>query len=135
MTNYERYRESIDLIIQRDTEEILAFNKKTNEVAVCQHLDCEDCLFHRSTGDCYCNKNAMKWLVAEYTEYKVDWSKIPIDTTVLVSDNEMYWYNSYFAGVDETGRPLVYPNGRTSWSNENYYKPLEQWNYTKLVKV
>lgn len=28
MTNYEKYRESIDLILQKDTEEILAFNKK-----------------------------------------------------------------------------------------------------------
>lgn len=32
MTNYEKYKESIDLILQKDTEEILAFNKNTEEV-------------------------------------------------------------------------------------------------------
>lgn len=118
MTNYEKYKESIDLILQKDTEEILAFNKNTEEVAVCQHLDCEDCLFYRNIGGCYCSKNAMRWLVAEYTELEIDWSKIPVDTPVLVSNNKEFWYNSYFAGIDDADRLFIFPNGSTSWSSK-----------------
>lgn len=119
MTNYEKYKESIDLILQKDTEEILAFNKNTEEVAVCQHLDCEDCLFYRNIGGCYCSKNTMRWLVSEYKEPEVDWSKVSADTPVLASMDGEKWYAFHFAGVDRAGNTYVYPYGRTSWSNKD----------------
>lgn len=118
MTNYEKYKESIDLILQKDTEEILAFNKNTEEVAVCQHLDCEDCLFYRNIGGCYCSKNTMRWLVSEYKKPKVDWRNIPIDTPVLVRHGDR-WLKRHFAGVDDNGQPTAWNLGVTSWSEQN----------------
>ena len=133
MTNYEKYRKSIDLILQKDTEEILAFNKNTEEVAVCQHLDCEDCLFYKNIGGCYCSKNTMRWLVAEYTESEVDWSKVPVDTPVLISVDNRNWFNRYFAGVNEKGQPTVFCYGATQWSN-GYEEPC-YFKYIKLAEV
>lgn len=135
MTNYEKYKESIDLILQKDTEEILAFNKNTEEVAVCQHLDCEDCLFYRNIGGYYCSKNTMRWLVSEYKKPKVDWRNIPIDTPVLVSNDESFWYNRYFAGVNDEGKPFVFPDGRTSWSNMRCSRMWTSYKYIKLAEV
>lgn len=137
MTNYEKYKESIDLILQKDTEEILAFNKNTEEVAVCQHLDCEDCLFYRNIGGCYCSKNTMRWLVSEYKEPEVDWSKVPVDTPVLISGDGKEWYRRYFSGVDENGSPTVFCCGTTRWSSKNYDENENTWNvnHIKLAEV
>ena len=132
MTNYEKYKESIDLILQKDTEEILAFNKNTEEVAVCQHLDCEDCLFYRNIGGCYCSKNTMRWLVSEYKEPEVNWSEIPIDTPVLVSNDGEQWKRRYFSRVNCYGTVFVFVRGTTSWSSDGH----EAWfSHVKLAEV
>lgn len=133
MTNYEKYKESIDLILQKDTEEILAFNKNTEEVAVCQHLDCEDCLFYRNIGGCYCSKNTMRWLVAEYKEPEVDWSKVPVDTPVLVSNYGTEWVRRHFAKVTSLGKIWVYSGGKTSWTVDT--NPIIGYKYAKLAEV
>lgn len=134
MTNYEKYKDEIDEMF--DNNKHIAINKDTNELANCSVLPCDDCLFSSYHNGINCRINSIRWLSTEYVKPEVDWSKIPIDTPVLVSDKGVkHWFNSYFAGVDEIGRPLVYPNGRTSWSNQNYYKPLEQCNYIKLAEV
>lgn len=48
----------------------------------------------------------------------IDWSKIPKDTKVLVSDGGKYWSNRYFKEYQEnSSNPfVVYINGTTSWS-------------------
>lgn len=127
MTNYEKYKESIALRLQRGEE--LAFNKNTKEAVACQYLDCEDCLFYG------CGINAMKWLVAECTEPEIDWSKVPVDTPVLVSNDKDFWYNRYFASVDDEGKPLVFPDGRTSWSNMRCGRMWTSYKYIKLAEV
>lgn len=135
MTNYEKYKEIIDLTFEH--RENIALNKDTKEVVSCWKLTCDNCLFSGCRNAPYpCDLNRIRWLVSEYKEPEIDWSKVPIDTPVLVSDKGVkHWFNSYFAGVDEIGRPLVHPDGRTSWSDQNYHKPLEQWNYIKLAEV
>lgn len=132
MTNYEKYKKIIDLILERGKD--IAFNKKTKEVLLCYDLDCEDCLFHRNTGDSYCSVNAMKWLIAEYKE-EVDWSKVPVDTPVLVSNDGDFWLNRYFAGVDDEGKPFVFPDGRTSWSNTRCSRMWTSYKYIELAEV
>lgn len=133
MTNYEKYKKIIDLILERGKD--IAFNKKTKEVLLCYDLDCEDCLFHRNTGDSYCSVNAMKWLIAEYKE-EVDWSKVPIDTPVLASMDRKKWYNFYFAGTDDWGNTYVYSSGRTSWSSKTAYdSDTVKVPYIRLAEV
>lgn len=130
MTNYEKYKESIDLMLQQGKD--MAFNKNTKEVLNCQDLHCEDCAFFREYGGGHCGINAMKWLVAEYKE-EVDWSKVPVDTAVLISVDNKNWFNRYFAGVNEKGQPTVFCSGATQWSNG--YKGPCHFKYIKLAEV
>lgn len=105
---------------------------------VCQHLDCKHCLFLYNCGDKphSCNFNTIKWLVAEYkepVEPETDWSKVPIDTAVLISLDNKNWFNRYFAGVNEKGQPTVFCDGATQWSNR-YEEPCH-FKYIKLAEV
>ena len=114
MNNYENQKKAIDLILQKNCA--IAVDKDTKEVVNCRELNCENCLFsYRYNEHHYCNVNRIKWLLSEYVEPEVDWSKIPIDTPVLASEDGVNWHRRYFAGVID-GKPLVYSNGGTSWS-------------------
>lgn len=136
MTNYEKNKEIIDLMLQRG--EHIALNKNTKEIASCQKLECEDCLFSRRYNWPYdCTLNRMKWLVSEYVEPEIDWSKVPIDTPVLISGDGKEWYRRYFSGVDENGSPTVFCCGATRWSSKNYDENENTWNvnHIKLAEV
>lgn len=78
-----------------------------------------------------CAITMAKWLVSEYVEPEIDWSIIPVDTPVLVSDNNRDWYHRHLAKVIEN-RPYIWGDGRTSWTtdgNDVLYK------YIKLAEV
>lgn len=69
------------------------------------------------------------WLDEEYKEPEVDWSKVPVDTPILVSTNEQHWYPRYFASYsNET--VYAFKDGTTSWTTcgKNY------WPYAKLAE-
>lgn len=130
MTNYEKYKTEINIILDKNT--FVAVDRNTNKLATCRNLSCEDCLFFRKHNDgTNCDVNAFKWLVAEYKEPEIDWSKVPVDTPVLVSDNNRDWYHRHLAKVIEN-RPYIWGDGRTSWTtdgNDVLYK------YIKLAEV
>lgn len=129
MTNYEKYEETIDLILQQGR--MIAFNKDTKEIMDCQELNCENCLFsYRYNEYHYCNTNRIKWLVAEHTEPKIDWSKVPVDTPVLVSDDGVNWERRYFVRKPAEAMFGVYSNGATSWSADGY---VVWYRYAKLA--
>lgn len=77
-----------------------------------------------------------KWLDSEYVEpekEEVDWSKVPIDTKVLVSDDNGNWVRSYFAGYDRKNKVIyIFPLGATSWTNEDMGRI--GWRYAKLAE-
>ena len=62
----------------------------------------------------------------------VDWSKVPVDTKILVSYCGKKWSRRHFAKYeDET--VYVWKNGTTSFSAESKdYKA--EWNYDKLYE-
>lgn len=72
--------------------------------------------------------NEKTGLWEEYQEPSVDWSTVPIDTKVLVSDDGEKWLKRYFASYED-GRVYVWYGGGTSWSN-NLTSP---YNYAKLA--
>ena len=134
MTNYEKYKDKIDTSFEENAH--VAINKNTNEITYCSLQKCSDCLFSSQyNNNILCRITAMKWLVSEYKEPKIDWSKVPIDTPVFVSDDEVLWYNRYFAGVDHKGDPVVYRDGRTSWSNKTFGRIVEHFYYIELAEV
>ena len=61
----------------------------------------------------------------------VDWSKVPVDTKILVSDDGERWARRYFAKY-ENGRVYAFCDGATSFtgSSEN----LLGWAYAKLYE-
>lgn len=134
MTNYEKHKEKIDKILQ-DTYK-MAVDKNEKEIVDCRELNCMNCLFSYCYNESrYCEINRIKWLVAEYKEPEIDWSKVPIDTPVLVSNNGEKWYCRYFASVDDEGKPLVFPDGRTSWSNARCSRMWTSYKYIELAEV
>lgn len=100
---------------------------KAGGLADCYNTDCSDCIF-----DCFnCVKARMEWLEQEY-EPSVDWSKVPVDTPILVRDYEKHeWTRRYFARYVD-GKVLAWRGGATSWSTD--YKDVIQWKYAKLAE-
>ena len=132
MTNYEYYKEQIERIARLGRR--VAMDATTGEIVCCVDIDCNECLFQGSEDE-KCSQKAFKWADEEYTESEVDWSKVPVDTPVLISvdGKNGNWFNRYFAGVNEKGQPTVFCYGATQWSN-GYEEPCH-FKYIKLAEV
>ena len=64
----------------------------------------------------------------------VDWSKVPVDTPILVKDDcDDKWEKAYFAKYEDE---MIYAwdNGRTSFSARNKYDTFV-WDRAKLAEV
>lgn len=129
MTNYEKYKDEIDKIwndgddfgVTKDGEV-----KKCDEISSCYN----ECFF-----DGGCSLKVQKWLVSEYKDpaEDVDWSKVPVDTPILVRDYEDdEWIKRYFAGIDEDGNVTVFDSGATSWSDGGENLTVN-WKQVKLA--
>ena len=124
MTNREKYGEEIlDFLCKNGWCPALV----NGGFASCEDVDCRKCEF----GDFVpCRKEFAKWLNSEYVEPEIDWRKVPIDTKVLVKDGEYHeWIKRYFAGVAPSGKPMVFLDGKTSWTKTE----SGCWDYIKLA--
>ena len=61
----------------------------------------------------------------------VDWSKVQVDTKILVSGDGKDWYRRYFAKY-ENGRVYAFYDGATSFTGSN--ESLLGWEYAKLYQ-
>lgn len=125
MTNYE----SIDPDKVKDIfAGAFAVNKETGEVLKCFKTPCRLCLFHENG----CGDARRKWLdqPALDPEKDIDWSKVPVDTPVIVWDSGSNQYNRYFSGII-CERFGVYRNGGTSWSSAH---DVQFWEHCKLYR-
>ena len=71
----------------------------------------------------------MLWLDEEYQAPEVDWSKVNVDTPILVSTNEENWNHRHFAEYRD-GMVYAFVNGTTSWTSCGKY----HWQYAKLAE-
>lgn len=124
MTNFERYRNEI-LEISKNGDRV-AVDRRTKKVQSCSDVTCWNCVFYN--GDAPCSAPLMLWLYEEYQEPSIDWSKVAVDTKVLVSNSGNYWCKRYFAKRKD-GRYYTWYQGATSWSNDR----MEAWYYAKLA--
>ena len=126
MKNKEKYAKEI-LEIACEGHKI-AFNKKTNKLSQCACTDCADCLFKIGA----CDENARNWCESEYIEPPVDWSKVSVDTPILVrfSGDDKYWVKRHFARYDN-GQVRAWINGTTSWTADG---KSDTWTYAKLAE-
>lgn len=64
----------------------------------------------------------------------VDWSKVAVDTPVLVKGTEKsQWIKRYFAFF-ENDKVYTWDSGATSWSKEKN-ENVSWWDYAKLAEV
>lgn len=70
------------------------------------------------------------WLDEEYQEPEVDWSKVEVDTLILVSMNGQDWSYRHFAEYRD-GRVCAFDGGATSWTSN----VSTGWEYAKLAKL
>lgn len=124
MTNKEFYKNALDSIL----ESVVAVDKESLRVVRCSDTNCVDCLFGNLAGEC--EVNARDWLQSEHLE-QVDWSKVKVDTPILVRDDEGgKWIKRYFARF-EYGEVYAWLSGATSWTaNGN----MNFWKYAKLAE-
>lgn len=84
-------------------------------------------------NDKHCEELAKEWLFSEYKEPPVDWSKVKVNTPILVRDNEKQeWLKRYFAYLDG-GIVYAWKYGKTSWSAENGFD-VYPWDCVKLAE-
>lgn len=125
MTNREKFAEQIlDIACSGDA---IAVNKVTSEPIACHGTACEDCLFY-VLGKGYDRNEMKKWANSEYVEPPVDWSKVAVDTPILIRDSSFSeWGKRYFAKY-ENGIVYAWSNGTTSWSGDR----CTPWDLAKL---
>lgn len=120
MKNYEKYADKIkeykgDSICTDFIEPYIL--KSIN--AKCINTSCPKCHLYRTI-----------WLMEDYKEPEVDWSKVEVDTPILVRDYEgQEWARRYFAKY-ENGAVWAWDGGRTSWSGDG----VTIWKYAKLAE-
>lgn len=126
MTNREKFAEKIlDIACSGDA---IAVNKVTLEPIACHGTACEECLFNFN-GDEFCRNRRKKWANSKYVELSVDWSKVAVDTPILVRDStNLEWTKRYFAKY-ENGSVVTWADGATSWSSNGY---TVAWELAKL---
>ena len=121
MKNYEKYAdeireyEGINICSEFIKPHILGTDN-------CNGIDCIRCSVLRAL-----------WLLEEYKEPEepeIDWSKVEVDTPILVRDYEgQKWARRYFAKY-ENETVYAWDGGRTSWSGDG----VTEWEYVKLAE-
>lgn len=120
MKNYEKYADEI--------KEYDGVNFCNDFVIPVIRKGCE-CL--KSCEQCRMLQNI--WLMEEYKEPDVDWSKVEVDTPILVRNSEnREWYAKHFAEYTH-GHVYAWYGGTTSWTAEP--DDVTEWKYAKLAET
>lgn len=133
MKNREKYRDKIiKIVLSRETCNFMRtaviplYVDRTEDIDnFCNTISCESC-----------SKLFAFWLDEEYVEpQKVDWSKVPVDTLVMVRDfEEDEWVLRYFKGIDENCEESKYMTWIAGSTSKTAYGFTEYWNYCELVE-
>lgn len=124
MKNYKKYADEINKYkVNKDEyfcdEFIIPHILKKDS---CAGIGCEHCHMLQTI-----------WLMEEYEEPQepeTDWSKVEIDTPILVrQDKTGDWLKRHFAKY-ENGDVYVWADGQTSWTGTGKIK----WKYAKLAE-
>lgn len=127
MTNEEFYKDKIFDAVAKN----LAISKD-GEIATCKAITCENCIFKNNIETESCIKKMALWLKQEYVE-QVDWSKVKVDTPILVKNTEKEeWEKRHFARF-KNGKVYAWYDGLTSWSTAGE-DDVNFWKYAKLAE-
>lgn len=126
MTNKEYYKENLkELVVSIDTI-TKGCSFITQNILPQYDITCDD------VGCGTCTLLSILWLEEEHKEENINWSKVPIDTKVLVRNEKgEVWKRRHYAGeTDISGYPFVYKGGRTSFTGDMFDN--EVYNYTEI---
>ena len=132
MTNREHYSEQIIDICAKGGRPII----NTDELTGCYCHDCSGCHnwyksqnFFETDFSCRAQEHFTKWLEEEY-ETTVDWSKVPVDTQILVKNEcgSGRWIKRHFAYYRD-GKVYAWKGGTTSYTSHH---EAAIWKYVKL---
>ena len=118
MKNYEKYAEEIREYKGKD------FCKDIVQTHILKEISCSDIRCGR------CHTLQLLWMLEEYKEPPVDWSKVEVDTPILVrqtKDGE--WLRRHFAKY-EGGIIYTWKDSHTSWTEDC----MTGWDYGKLAE-
>ena len=126
MLNKEKYAKEI-LNIACEGHSIAMIDGKLRQ---CSGASCSKCDFNSNIN---CRKNVNEWANSEYVEPQVDWSRVPVDTPILVRDSESSeWKRRYFAKY-KNNMVYAWEAGATSWSAGSPAH-MTDWKYAKLAE-
>ena len=118
MKNYEKYEDELKEYKGRN------FCKDFVKPNILKSDSCDGL----ACGACYMLQTI--WLLEEYEEPEIDWSKVKVDTPILVRDTEdEEWVKRYFAKYEDG--VYAWSGGATSWTSENI---TTNWKYAKLAE-
>ncbi len=127
MLNREKFaKEILDIVCNGD-----GFGLCDGKLVACGNIVCTKCEFNSVSHSC--NERTREWANSEYVEPPVDWSKVPVDTPILVKDsNDTCFSRRYFAKF-ENGVVYAWDDGKTSWSVAGSFD-VSDWKYAKLAE-
>ena len=97
----------------------------------CSSIRCSECPLKSCEGIEIVNPDKALEIVMEY-EPKVDWSKVEVDTKILVRDSKKAnWKHRYFSKYED-GIIYAWNDGRTSFTSN--CSEMTDWEYAKLYK-
>ena len=121
MKNYEKYADEI-----REYKGINICSEFIKphilEADNCNGIDCQRCAMLQ-----------MLWLLEDYKEPEVDWSKVAVDTPILVrqtKDGE--WLRRHFAKYED-GIVYTWKDALTSWT-VLHDEDVTTWKFAKLAE-
>ena len=121
MLNKEKYaKEILDIVCQDGTIPAVVNNIP---IKCTDALDCYDCKFYYNDD---CINAFIKWVNSEYKEREIDWSKVPVDTPILITYS-CYTLKRHFAKYYNK-TIYFYPDGTTSWSFNQDSSQLISWD-------
>lgn len=122
MKNYEKYADEIREFDGKDFCEdfVVPHIFKSRS---CSNTNCDQCKMLQ-----------MLWLMEDYKEPEIDWSKVEVDTPILVRrGNYGEWNKRYFAGYGNDGYIYAWSNGCTSWTAYDN-SDVTEWEHAKLAE-
>ncbi len=124
MLNRERFaKEILDIICDGKIMAVV-----DGKPRLCEETSCGNCAF---CGNC--RTKLKEWANSEYVEPPVDWSKVPVDTPILVRNSgDTSFSRRYFAKF-ENGVVYAWNDGKTSWSVAGSFA-VSDWKYAKLAE-
>ena len=126
MTNREKFSKQILDVVCAGSN--FAVDKETNKIVACKDIKCNNCLFY-DNRDCH-SEVIKNWCESEYVEPPVDWSKVPVDTPILVWDFDKDIPRKRHFAYFKDNNIYAWSDGLTSYTTSEVTK----WKNAKIAE-